>query len=192
METTGNESSRDGGAAINQENSRNFIVRVPCGVASFFSVHLGGVIHAEKMVGKEPSELLRKLKEKFDGAISNSPQLLGLHRKTPISLSYTELDFLGRSELDRTIKYAAAMAEPEETTDNPKAYVLQKALANKVAELGKAVKTDLSLNGMAKKDFAEFCENFLALNSAFMKAGGKDNSSLRKIFETVKNDNKTK
>lgn len=173
---------------------KEFKIDLPYGVAKYFKEYTSRQFGIKnELKPKEESDVklnLIRLRAKFSEALGNRFSRL---RKASLRLSYDDIDFCGRAEFKNVSKYASSALTDEERKDAPMGE----------AELHQLLTMDMSLSlktvkklffdwnpssgekGLVKLDFLNFAKNFLKLNEAFVKAGGKDNARLKEIYQQI-------
>lgn len=187
-EFSGNKEGKDEGAILEKE----FSISLPYNVAKYFRRYTSDQFILKDESAEEPNiklQLLR-LRTRFSNALDNKFSSL---RKASLRLSYDDIDFCGRLELKDVAKYAASSLTKDE----------QESLQISKPEFDQLLKLDMSIsfktlkrlffdwnpsseqNGLVRLELQDFAKNFLKLNKAFVKAGGRDNARLSEIYQQV-------
>ena len=215
MEFSGENISGKESVVSESEKSRNVRINLPYGVAEYFKKYAKEqLILVNQLVGgtdEEKADLIR-LRSRLSDALSGQNSFTLRLKGVEVELNYNDIDTCGKTELKDYMQYAASDKIVGKKKSNHPIYdsvvgkdkkeAPQTAMSR--AEFAAMLKTDdfsfspRSLyrqyfewnpddgyEGLIRLGFVDFAKNFLRLNSAFVKAGGKDNSSLRETYQKI-------
>jgi hypothetical protein len=178
---------------LNQENSKGFTLHLPYKTTFYLLSNIPmRRFDLQESIGRQ--KIVEKIYDKLCNAEYNSSKFLGFHKKTPIDLSYEEINVLGKSELSYWIRCETAVIARRDPDFDEIMGKFNNILGkledeNNYHELGRLMRRFVFPKRL-EPGLLEFSGNFLVLNSAFVKAGGIGNQGLTELFSEIKN-NKT-